>query len=79
MSVAANMARAHGDWMRLKRALISRRKVTHASQQDFADRIGISRETLSRWETGKQEPSVEQAFQWAAAAGVMLTVLGGDV
>jgi transcriptional regulator with XRE-family HTH domain len=44
------------------------------AQGELAQRAGIARETLSRWESGAQHPSLESLDRVAAAAGVRLEV-----
>lgn len=44
------------------------------AQDELARRAGIARETLSRWESGAQHPSLEALDRVAAAAGVRLDV-----
>jgi transcriptional regulator with XRE-family HTH domain len=44
------------------------------TQGELARRAGIARETLSRWESGAQHPSLESLDRIAAAAGVRLEV-----
>jgi transcriptional regulator with XRE-family HTH domain len=44
------------------------------TQDELARRAGIARETLSRWESGAQHPSLESLDRIAAAAGVRLEV-----
>jgi transcriptional regulator with XRE-family HTH domain len=44
------------------------------TQDELARRAGIARETLSRWESGAQHPSLESLDRVAAAAGVRLEV-----
>jgi transcriptional regulator with XRE-family HTH domain len=44
------------------------------AQDELARRAGIARETLSRWESGAQRPSLESLDRVAAAAGVRLEV-----
>lgn len=46
--------------MSLRDKLIIIRDQNHLSQQEFADRIGVSRQTVSRWESGKSTPSAAQ-------------------
>lgn len=43
-------------------------------QEELARRAGVARETLSRWESGVQHPSLESLDRVAAAAGVRLEV-----
>lgn len=44
------------------------------AQEELARRAGIARETLSRWESGVQRPSLESLDHLAAAAGARLEV-----
>lgn len=39
------------------------------TQQDLADRVGVSRQTINAIEGGKYAPSLEVAFQIALALG----------
>ena len=39
------------------------------SQQDLADRLGVSRQTVNAIETGRYDPSLPLAFQIAAVFG----------
>ena len=49
--------------------MIELRKQQNLSQQDLADRLGVSRQAISRWETGAVQPladsvkSLAQVFQ----------------
>ena len=38
--------------MSLAKKMIELRKQQNLSQQDLADRLGVSRQAISRWETG---------------------------
>jgi putative transcriptional regulator len=42
------------------------------TQQELADRIGVTRQTVNAIELGKYSPSLEVAFQIAAVFGVPL-------
>jgi putative transcriptional regulator len=42
------------------------------TQQDLADRVGVTRQTINAIELGKYSPSLEVAFRIAAAFGVRL-------
>jgi len=42
------------------------------TQQDLADRIGVTRQTVNAIELGKYSPSLEVAFRIAAVFGVGL-------
>lgn len=55
--------------MSLVKKMIELRKQNGLSQQDLADRLGVSRQAISRWETGAVQPladsvkSLAQVFQ----------------
>ena len=40
--------------------LISLRKMNNLSQEELADRIGVSRQTLSKYETGESLPDIDK-------------------
>ena len=40
--------------------LISLRKLNHLSQEELAEKLGISRQTLSKYETGESVPDIEK-------------------
>lgn len=41
--------------------LISIRKMKKISQEELAEQIGVSRQTISKWETGESLPDIEKA------------------
>jgi putative transcriptional regulator len=43
------------------------------TQQDLAERIGVTRQTIAAIEQGKYSPSLEAAFRIAQVFGVPLT------
>ncbi|MGN0155034.1 MAG: helix-turn-helix domain-containing protein [Lachnospiraceae bacterium] len=45
--------------------LISLRKMNHLSQEELAEKLGISRQTLSKYETGESVPDIEKCKQIA--------------
>ena len=55
--------------MSFAKKMIELRKQQDLSQQDLADRLGVSRQAISRWETGAVQPladsvkSLAQVFQ----------------
>lgn len=55
--------------MRFAEKMIELRRQQNLSQQDLADRLGVSRQAISRWETGATQPladsvkSLAQVFQ----------------
>lgn len=52
--------------------LIELRKLNHLSQEDIAEKMGISRQTLSKYETGESVPDIEKCRQLADLFGVSL-------
>ncbi|MDD7403943.1 MAG: helix-turn-helix transcriptional regulator [Butyribacter sp.] len=52
--------------------LIELRKLANLSQEDVADKIGVSRQTLSKYETGESLPDIEKCMALAELFGVSL-------
>lgn len=52
--------------------LIQLRKRNHMSQEELAAKIGIARQTLSKWETGESVPDIEKCALLAELFGVTL-------
>lgn len=52
--------------------LIQLRKVNHMSQEELADKVNVSRQTLSKWETGESLPDIEKSKMLAEIFGVTL-------
>ena len=48
------------------------RKYHNLSQEELADRIGVSRQTLSKYETGESLPDIEKSQALAEVFGVSL-------
>ncbi|MBQ0071534.1 MAG: helix-turn-helix domain-containing protein [Spirochaetales bacterium] len=55
--------------------LIYLRKRANLSQEELAEKIGVSRQTLSKWETGESMPDIERSNQLAAFFNVTLDEL----
>lgn len=55
--------------------LISLRKFHNLSQEELADKIGVSRQTLSKYETGESLPDIEKCKALADAFEVSLDEL----
>lgn len=45
------------------------------SQQDLADRLGVSRQSVNAIETGKYDPSLPLAFRIAQAFGLTIEAI----
>lgn len=52
--------------------LISLRKINNLSQEELADQLNISRQTLSKYETGESLPDIEKCKLIADVFGVSL-------
>ena len=50
--------------------LVSLRKIHDMSQEELADAIGVSRQTLSKYETGESLPDIEKCMLIANVFGV---------
>ena len=55
--------------------LIQLRKLNALSQEELAGQMGISRQTLSKWETGESVPDIEKCKQLADIFNVTLDQL----
>lgn len=52
--------------------LIQLRKLNHMSQEELAEKLDVSRQTLSKWETGESLPDIEKCMKLADLFGVSL-------
>ena len=52
--------------------LVELRKIHEMSQEELADKIGVSRQTLSKYETGESLPDIEKCKSIADAFGVSI-------
>ena len=52
--------------------LIELRKLNGMSQDEFADRIGVSRQTVSKYETGESLPDIEKCKRIAEVFSVSM-------
>lgn len=55
--------------------LVAARTNAHLTQEELAEKIGVSRMTVSNWEIGKCEPSLSQARLICQATGIPLNFL----
>ena len=61
--------------MKLSDKIVRLRKSNGMSQEELADKLGVSRQAISRWEMGRSRPDVETLQRLADALGVELTEL----
>lgn|GEM_PF-484536 len=59
--------------------LIELRKGLGLTQEDLADRVGVSRQSVSKWETGESLPDMVKLVQLADVLGVSTDALSGRV
>ena len=52
--------------------LVELRKIHEMSQEELADKIGVSRQTLSKYETGESLPDIEKCKMIADVFGVSI-------
>lgn len=52
--------------------LIQLRKINHMSQEELAEKVDVSRQTLSKWEMGISLPDIEKCKMLAEVFGVTL-------
>ena len=52
--------------------LVELRKLHKMSQEELAEKIGVSRQTLSKYETGESLPDIEKCRDLAEAFGVSI-------
>ena len=52
--------------------LIQLRKLQNLTQEDIAEKIGVSRQAVARWEAGETAPDLDKARLLAGVLGVSL-------
>ena len=50
--------------------LMELRKIHDLSQEELAEKIGVSRQTLSKYETGESLPDIENVKRWPMYSGL---------
>lgn len=61
--------------MNLGNSLFHARKKCGLSQEDVADKLGVSRQTISKWESDETTPDIRQSKKMAVLYGVSLDEL----
>ena len=56
----------------LKDNLVQLRKLLNMTQEDIADKVGVSRQTVAKWESGESVPDLEKSKLLADALGTSL-------
>ena len=52
--------------------LVQLRKMLNMTQEELAEKVGVSRQAVARWEAGETSPDLEKARLLAEALGVSL-------
>lgn len=52
--------------MQVQDVLKSLREKHNLTQEQFAERINVTRQAVSRWETGETQPNTEMLKHWKA-------------
>lgn len=61
--------------IRLASQIRKHRKLSNLSQEDLAEILEVSRQTVSAWETGKKSPTLSKIVDMAELFGVTLDEL----
>ena len=57
----------------------ARRKALGLSQEELAQRMGVSRQSVTKWETGLSAPDLDRLVELADTLGVSLDYLPQDM
>lgn len=63
--------------VQLQNRLTELRKLAGLSQQDLADRLNVTRQAVSRWESGKGSPTIDMLLRLRELYGVSMDDLLG--
>ena len=66
------------DNMELGKQIYELRKKANLSQEQLAEKVGVSRQTISKWELGETAPDIKQAQVLSKVFGVSLDELTGN-
>lgn len=55
--------------------LVALRKLNKLTQEELAEKVGVSRQSLSKWETGESSPDIEKSAALAEVLNVSLDEL----
>ena len=64
--------------MELDKQIYELRKKANLSQERLAEKVGVSRQTISKWELGETAPDIKQAQVLSQVFGVSLDELTGN-
>ena len=66
------------DNLELGKQIYELRKKANLSQEQLAEKVGVSRQTISKWELGETAPDIKQAQILSQVFGVSLDELTGN-
>ena len=52
--------------------LVQMRKLKHFTQEDLAEKVGVTRQAIAKWEAGESEPSLDKCKLLADVLGVSI-------
>ncbi len=52
--------------------LVQMRKILQMTQEDIAEKVGVTRQSVAKWESGESIPDLEKSKQLADIFGVSL-------
>ena len=64
--------------MNLGNKIMTLRKKNNLSQEDLAEKVGVTRQTISKWELGETSPDLKQAKVLSQVFKVSLDELGDN-
>ena len=64
--------------MELGKQIYELRKKSNLSQEQLAEKVGVSRQTISKWELGETSPDIKQAKNLSQVFSVSLDELTGN-
>ena len=66
------------DFMELGKQIYELRKKANLSQEQLAEKVGVSRQTISKWELGETAPDIKQAQSLSQIFNISLDELTGN-
>lgn len=63
------------DYMEIGKKITDLRKNNKLSQEDLAEKLGVTRQTISKWELGQTYPSINQAKELSKIFNISLDEL----
>ena len=61
--------------MQFREQLKKKRKELEMTQQQIADRLGVTSASISSWENGSRNPSYEMLGRWAGLLGYSVCLI----